>query len=109
MVFTSPEDFYDKVSCFEKITREEEREIAARMRMGDTEAFLRIKNNYLIYVAAYIRRLPGELATVALIYKCICELDKEIERFDFLNDGESFSHRLGTVLRRTVTAHIAEK
>ena len=109
MLFIGIEDFYEKVGGIERISREEEKELAAKMRNGDGEAREKLIRAYLPFVAAHIRRAPEPIRTLNTVYECIASLEKAVESFNFLQDSEPFTHRLAWCMRQSITKCIANK
>ncbi|MBQ9859089.1 MAG: hypothetical protein IJO76_00220 [Clostridia bacterium] len=91
MLFVSVEDFLSQVKGIPPLSREEERELG------------RLK------AAAYVRRAPREIRTLHTVYACIAALEQGVERFNFLQDGETFTHHLSWRLRQCLTRCIAER
>ena len=108
MIFTCAKDFYEKVSTINKITREEEKSLAKAMRNGDEHAREKLIESYLIFVAARIKRTPNA-QSLDLIYHCISALENAVEKFDFLQESETFSHRLSLLLDKEIVSYIARK
>lgn len=108
MLYLSPEDFFKKVATVSRLHREEEKELARQMAAGNTGAADRLAESYLPQVAGHIRRLPAQYQTLSLVYACLKMLDTAVSSFDFLQDGEPFSHRLSWYLRQCSTRHIAD-
>lgn len=107
MVYTSAEDFYEKADRCCRLTRREERECAEQMKNGDQIAREKILQSYLPMVAHHIRRTPPHMQTLGLVLYCVHALEKAVDSFDFLQDSESFSHRLHWWLRQATTEYIA--
>lgn len=109
MLFISAEDFFQKVRGIQKHSAAEEKILAARMNAGDADARQAIVNSYLPMVAANIRRYPKELQTLDTVYTCIQSLEEGVDRFNFLQDSETFTHHLSWCLRQCLTRCIVEK
>ena len=107
MLFIGIEDFYEKVGEIERIRRDEEKELASKMRNGDGEAREKLIRAYLPFVAAHIRRAPESIRTLNTVYECIASLEKAIDAFNFLQDNEPFTHRLAWCMRQSITKCIA--
>ena len=69
----------------------------------------KLVESYLPYVASTLKRLPAKHQTLELIYRCYASLEKAVDRFDFLQDSEPFSHRLNWWMRQTITAYLADR
>ena len=109
MLFTCAEDFFEKSLQRGRLSREEEKTLFLRMKAGDASAHERMVESYLVIVAATIKRLPKEHQSLDLIYHCVQALEQSVDKFDFLQDGEAFLHRLSLVLRGEITKHIAKQ
>ena len=107
MLYISFDDFLEKSRACRRLSRDAEKELAAAMLAGDASAREQLIQSYLPSVAAHIKRCPSHLQTITLVYACLQALEKAVDSFDFLQDSESFSHRLSWWLRQTTTAHIA--
>lgn len=105
MIYISVEDFYQKVSTLSPMSREEERACAKRMQEGDPTARKQLVDSYLPMVAAHVRRC-GNLQSLSLVMHCVQALENSVDRFNFLQDSETFSHRLSWALRQATTKHI---
>lgn len=109
MIYISVKDFFEKVSSFSVMTRQEEIECAKQMKAGDEHARERLIQSYLTMVAAHIKRMSSENQTLGLIVYCQHALEHAVDTFDFLQDSETFSHRLSWCLRQASTKYIAER
>ena len=101
MPYISANDFLEKAAAAPRITREEEKECARRMAEGDRAAREQIVQHYLPLTASFVRRAPQEYRTLGMVYACLQALEKAVDSFDFLQEGETFIHRLSWVLRQT--------
>ncbi len=106
MLFISVEDFFERAKSATRLTREEEKQCAQAMAES-TEARERLICSYLPQVAACIKRAPQKIQTLQTVYTCIASLEKGVDSFNFLQDGESFSHHLSQRLRQCITRCIA--
>lgn len=106
MIFASTEDFYEKADACRILTRQEEIECALQMKNGDRQARERLTQSYLPMVAAHIRRASPDRQTFGLVLYCVQALEKAVAAFDFLQDHESFSHRLNWWLRQATAQYI---
>ena len=106
MVYLSAEDFYEKVSHITRMTRQEEIECARRMKDGDLMAREALVSNYLPLVASHMKRLQKEKQTFGLLLYCIQALEKAVDSFNFLQEGETFAHRLSWHLRQADVKYI---
>lgn len=109
MMFLSIQDFYDKANAAKRLSREQEMACAARARAGDAEARSMLIQSYLPVVASHVKRLGKEYHSLELVYRFIAVLERETDRFDFLQDGESFTHRLYLCLGQALVGYIADK
>lgn len=109
MLFTCAEDFFNKVSKIKRLSRQEEKDLFVCMKAGDMTARGRIIENYLVIVAARIRRLPKDMQSLDLIYSCIQALERAVDQFNFLQESETFTHRLCSITQREFTRHIVKK
>ena len=109
MLFINVEDFLTHASIIPRLSREEEKILATKMAAGDSAAREALVQGYLYMVAAYVRRAPSQIRTLHTVYTCIASLEKAVDRFNFLQDGESFEHHLGWALRQCITRCIADR
>lgn len=109
MLYISADDFFEKTRRISPLSREEERVLAEKMKAGDSQARERLIAGYLPHVAGHIRQLPEQYHTLALVMRSCRALEKAVDSFDFLQDSETFSHRLSWWLRQTTVAYIAER
>lgn len=109
MLFISVEDFFEKTKEMTKLTREEERLCAIRKAQGDMDAREKLLQSYLPVVAAVIRRAPKEIQTLKTVYRCVASLEEGVDRFDFLQDGETFLHHLSWRMRQCITKCIVDR
>ncbi len=108
MIFISIEDFFKKVSSCYVMTRQEEIECARRMKDGDNDARERLIHSYVPMVAVHIKHTKPNIQTLGLVLYCMQALEKAVDSFDFLQESESFSHRLSWGLRQAVTNYIVK-
>ncbi len=108
MLFICAEDFFNKALTAKRLSRQEEEDIFARMRAGDTVAREQMIEGYLAVVAARIKRLPKDMQSLDLIYSCMQALERAVDQFDFSQEGEPFTHRLGLLIKRELTRSIAK-
>ena len=108
MLYLSKEDFFKKAAV-ERISRDEEKAYAVRMKNGDIEARSAIVTGYLPFVASYLKRTLGNEVSLEAIYRCVGVLEDLVDKFNFLQDSESFVHRLGLQLRNTLNGYIADR
>ena len=108
MIFTSKADFFEKTAKIERIGRQKEMELALLMKSGDDDARQKLVENYLLSIRAYVQRLPEYMQSLEMIYRCVDALQKEVDKFDFLQENEAFEHRLSMIFRKVTAAYIAD-
>ena len=108
MLFLHANDFFEKVERIRMITREEELIYAEMMAAGDPAGRERLIEGYLPYVAAHIRH-SNTKPSLELIMRCYAALEKAVDRFDFLQNSERFTHHLNWALRQAVVSYLAER
>lgn len=109
MLFITVDDFFQKVHSTTRLSRNDEKNYALKMKEGDAEARQVIVNSYLPMVASYIRRSPKELQTLETIYSCVRSLEKGVDSFNFLQDNETFTHHLSWRLRQCITRCLVDR
>ena len=107
MLFINVQDFYNKAYEYKKLTREEEKALAQRMK-DDPEARQALINSYLPMTAKVTERLQDDYQSLELVYRCIQALEKCVDSFNFQQDGETFAHKYNWYLRQTITRYIAD-
>ena len=100
MIFISIEDFYEKAAACRTMTREEEMECAMRMQNGDKEAREQMIQSYIPMVASHIKHAKPDIQQLGLVIYCMRALEKAVDFFNFLQDSETFAHRLNWYLRQ---------
>ena len=108
MIYISVSDFYEKASLCNRLTRQEEIECAKRMEKGDMSAREQLIQSYIPMVAGCIKRTKPHLQQLGLVIYCMQALEKSVDSFDFMQDSETFTHRLSWALRQAVTSYIAK-
>lgn len=106
MLYISVDDFFEKVSTLSKIDRQEELYCARRMALGDSNARQRLILGYLPMVAGHVKRAPKQVQSLGLILYCYQALEKAVDSFDFMQESETFFHRLSWHLRQASAAYI---
>lgn len=106
MIFISIGDFYEKVKSCRVLSRQEEIEYAKRMQNGDAAAREALLQSYMPMVAGHIRHAKPHVQTLGLVLYCMQALEKAVDSFNFLQDSESFAHRLSWALRQAVVNYI---
>ena len=109
MIYLSVEDFLNRVREIPRLSREEEKKLAQRMAEGDREARELLVRGYLHMAAAHVRRAPEKIQTLRTVYACVGEVEKGVDSFNFLQEGETFTHHLSWRLRQCVTRCIAQR
>lgn len=109
MLFISVEDFLIQAKAVSRLSRAEEKALAQRMAAGDKAARESLVRGYLPIVAFRIRLAPRQLHTLKTVYACVAVLEKSVDRFNFLQDSETFAHHLGWGLRQCITRCIADR
>ena len=107
MLFINVQDFYNKAYEYKKLTREEEKALAQRMK-DDPKARQALINSYLPMIASFIDRLKVDYQSLELVYRCIQALEQCVEKFDFQQDSETLAHRYNWYLRQTITRYIVD-
>lgn len=106
MVYISVNDFYEKVSSFSTMSRQEEIECAKQMKSGDAAARERLIQSYMPMVASHIKHT--RMQSLGLVLYCLQALEKAVDTFNFFQDGEPFSHRLSWCLRQATVSYIVK-
>ena len=109
MLFITVDDFFQKVHGTTRLSRNDEKNYALKMKEGDAEARQAIVNSYLPMVASYIRRSPKELQTLETVYSCVRSLEKGVDGFNFLQDSETFTHHLSWRFRQCITRCLVDR
>lgn len=109
MLFISVEDFFTQVRDMPRLSREEEKLLAQRMAAGDRAAREALVRGYMYMAAAYVHRAPQDIRTLSTVYACIAALEKGVDKFNFLQDGETFSHHLSWRLRQCITRCLVDR
>ena len=108
MIYITVDDFYKKTSKCMRLSRQEEIECAKQMKLGDASARTRLVESYLPMVAAVVKRAPKQMQTLRLVLLCESELEKAVDSFNFLQEGETFAHRLSWHMRQVITKCIVD-
>lgn len=109
MYFISVDDFFQKAHSIKRLSRDEEKNCALRMKEGDAEARQSIIDSYLPMVVSYVKRSPKDLQTLKTVYCCILSLEQGVDSFNFLQDSETFIHHLSWRLRQCITRCIVDR
>lgn len=78
------------------------------MKKGDAFAREQLIESYFPMVAAHIKRTASHMQSLGLIVYCQQALEKAVDNFNFLQDGETFAHRLSWSLRQATTKYMVE-
>jgi len=78
MLFISIDDFFQKAFNMTRLSREDEKKAALKMKENDAAARQAIINSYLPMVAGYIQRWPKTLQTLDTVYRCILSLEQGV-------------------------------
>lgn len=108
MVYVSLEDFYEKAGRCSRLTREEEIECAKRMNAGDEEARQMLIDSYTSLVAGRIQRAKPHMQNLGLVIYCMHALNRAVDSFNFLQDSETFTHRLSWCLRQAFADYLVK-
>lgn len=109
MLFISVEDFLSQAKAMPRLSRDEEKALAAQMAAGDAAARDALIRSYLPLIAGHIQRAPQNIQTLRTVYAYIAELEKGVDRFNFQQDREPFTHHLSWRLRQCITRCIADR
>ena len=109
MIFKCVDDFYAYASMIKPLSREQERALALAMREGNAQAREAIIRGYMPFISAKMKGLSKQESSLELLYRMISKLEELVDKFDFLQEGETFIHRLSMALRHTVVEYIADK
>ena len=108
MIYITIDDFYKRANACVRLSREEEIACAKQMKNGDAEARRKLIESYLPFLAGNIQRLPEKRQTITLALRSEQMLEKLVDSFDFLQESETFIHRLSWGMKQVVTKYIAE-
>lgn len=109
MIYISIDDFYEKASSCNRLTRQEEIECAKKMKDGDAAAREKLIESYTPMVAGHMKHTKPHLQNLGLALYCMQALEKAVDSFDFLQESETFSHRLSWWLRQAVANYIVKE
>ena len=111
MLYTSTEDFYNKAATIKRLSLEEEKELARKMKDGDEDAYKTLRDSYLPVLGSYLKRYT-HTPSLSMIYRGITVLNESISTFDFQFDSPSpncvFVHVLSDRIRRMMVQYIAD-
>lgn len=109
MVFISIDDFFEKAETCRVLSRQEEIECVKQMKSGDTAARERLIQSYIPMVARHIKHAKPHMQTLGLVLYCVQALEKAVDSFNFLQESETFAHRLSWHLRQAVVNYIVRR
>ena len=108
MLFKTPKEFFDTAESVRRITRDEELDLAKRMREGDdASAKDELITAYLPVLASYIRRYSRE-PSEEFIRRAVETLTDAVSGFDFRVENPTFVNFLRGRMRSLVTELIAD-
>ena len=106
MLFVTIEDFCEKAAACRRLSRQEEKNCALQMKQGDKTARQKLIESYTPAISGHIGRLDPHLRTWGLAVYCLQALEKAVDRFNFLQDRDPFSHYLSWALRQATARYI---
>lgn len=115
MLYKSVDDFYRhianlKIANPKRLSREEEKEYAIRMKEGDEEAYQALIDSYLPVLGSYLKRYT-HTPSLDMIYRGLEVLNTALRTYNFLHESTSpnvnFACYLSDKVRRTMTRYIA--
>jgi len=109
MLFLSVEDFLTQTGTIPRLSRDEEKALAARMASGDRSAREVLVRSYLPQAAGFVRRAPRMIRSLRTVYACIATVETCVDRFPFLQSSEPFAHHLARSLRHCLTECLANR
>ena len=107
MLFKTPKEFFDTAESVGRITRDEELDLANRMREGDASAKDKLTTAYLPVLASYVRRYSRE-PSEEFIRRAVETLTDAVSCFDFRVENPTFVNFLRGRMRSLVTELIAD-
>lgn len=108
MVFISLEDFYKKADTCNILSRTEEILCAKKMLDGDKAAREKLIQSYIPTVKKHVECSKAHLKTLGLVLYMVSALEKSVDSFDFLQESETFEHRLSWALRQAKVNYIVK-
>jgi alpha-beta hydrolase superfamily lysophospholipase len=81
---------------------------AKEMKNGNMAARERLIQSYIPMVAGHIKHTKSHLQNLGLVLYCVQALEKAVDSFDFMQENETFSHRLSWWLRQAVANYIVK-
>ena len=107
MKYICAEDFFRQAASAKRLSREEEKEYALRMKAGDREAGQLLTDSYLPVLAAYLKQHVRQ-PSLQLVYLGLQTLESAVSTFDFQSECPTFSHELAGRVKRAVARYIAD-
>ena len=90
------------------LTRAEETACAVKMKNGDEAARKMLIDSYTPVVANHIKRSKSHHQEMGMAVYCMNALEKAVDSFDFLQESETFTHRLSWWLRQATVEYITK-
>lgn len=109
MIFVSIDDFYEKVRACKRLTREEELACALKMKNGDATAREQLIQSYLPMAAGKVKQMKPHMQNLTLALYFLHALERAVDSFDFTQDREPFSHRLGWYFRQALVKYLVRR
>ena len=110
MLYKSADDFYNQITILKRLSREEEKECALKMKEGDENAYKILRDSYLPLLGSYLKRHMRN-PSLDMIYHGIQVLESSILSFDFQADSPSpnctFVHILSDRVRKMMVQYVA--
>ena len=111
MLYKSADDFYNQITNLTRLSREDEKELAQKMKVGDEDAYKTLRDSYLPVRGSYLKRY-AHTPSLSMIYCGIAVLNESISTFDFQFDSPSpncaFVHVLSDRVRKMMVQFIAD-
>ena len=107
MLYTSADEFFALADRSDRLSREEEKALGARLGEGDETAARALVQGYLPLLAAYLKRYT-DTPSLHLIYLGVETLEEAVAAFDFQAENPTFTRFLGDKVRRMMTRYVAD-
>lgn len=108
MLYKHADDFFKQAAAIKRLSREEEKECARKMKSGDESARQMIINSYLPLVASCAKRYFSGDTSLELIYRFLNILESSVDSFNFENDNYSFMSHLSSRFRQEAARFIVD-
>ena len=108
MLFKSVDDFLNEKHHLSPFLKQEEVAAARALFLGSEAEKATLYGRYLAFVRIKFSRLPKNLQTLELVYRCQSELTRAMEGFDFEGSKSPFSRILSLRLNKLFTEYLAE-